>query len=347
MNTLRGLCIGAGYFAQFHFNAWRRIDDVRIVGICDIDQEKARKAAEIVGAEETFADLTTALRVATPDFVDIITPADSHLELVEHCAKEGLPVICQKPLAPDFATAEKIVQSAEYSGVRLMVHENFRFQPWHRELKRLVDSAVVGKQLHSLSFRTRTGDGWGDEAYLARQPYFRQMTRFLVHETGVHFIDVFRYLAGEITEVAAHLRRLNPVIAGEDAALLIFRFACGASGLWDANRYNETSDANPRLTFGEFLVECDGGSLRLHGDGRITVQPLGECERTHAYQWRDIDFAGDCVHATQRHFIECLRSGRPFETDGREYLHTLRVVEAAYEADRLRRSVVVGSGVPL
>jgi predicted dehydrogenase len=263
------------------------------------------------------------------------------LELVAACAKHGVSIICQKPLAPDFVTAERVVQTAEEAGVRLMVHENFRFQPWHRELKRLLDERVIGDRLHSLSFRTRTGDGSGKDAYLGRQPYFREMPRFLIHETGVHFVDLFRYLGGEITEVSAHLRRLNPVIAGEDAALVVVCFASGATGLWDANRYNDSTAADPRLTFGEFLIEGNGGSVRLYANGRITVQPLGGQESTHNYNWSNTGFGGDCVFATQSHFIECLQSDSPFETGGREYLQTLRVVEAVYDADHTRRSVTL------
>jgi predicted dehydrogenase len=341
MRAFRGLCVGAGYFAQFHFEAWRRIEGAQIVAVCDTDLEKARRAAEFLGAEGAFDEFGTALRAAAPDFVDIITPPHSHLELVTACAEQGVSIICQKPLAPDFATAERIVQTAEQASVRLMVHENFRFQPWHREFKRLLDARVIGDRLHGLSFRTRTGDGWGEGAYLGRQPYFREMPRFLIHETGVHFVDLFRFFGGEISEVAAHLRRLNPVIAGEDAALVVVRFASGATGLWDANRFNDSTAADPRLTFGEFLIEASGGSVRLYGDGRITVQPLGGQEYTHDYHWSNTGFGGDCVFATQTHFIECLGSGSPFETYGREYLQTLRVVEAVYDADRMQRTVTM------
>jgi predicted dehydrogenase len=156
------------------------------------------------------------------------------------------------------------------------------------------------------------------------------MPRFLIHETGVHFIDTFRFLAGEIRRVHAVIRRLNPVIAGEDCGLLIFEFENGAVGLWDANRWNESSCDDPRYTFGEFLVEGSGGSIRLHADGRLTLQPLGGPEREHPYHHERRGFGGDCCHATQRHFAEALLGGRPFETAGEEYLKTLAVEEALY-----------------
>jgi predicted dehydrogenase len=185
----------------------------------------------------------------------------------------------------------------------------------------------------------RTGDGWGDDAYLARQPYFRTMPKLLIFETGVHFIDTFRYLGGEVEAVYANLRKLNPVIAGEDAGLVVFEFASGAIGAWDANRFNECNDPDPRFTFGEFLVEGNGGSIRLYLDGRITVQRLGEAEVEHEYPHPRQAFAGDCVYTTQRHFIDSMLNDQPFETDGDEYLRTLAVQEAVYQSAESRQVV--------
>ena len=99
------------------------------------------------------------------------------------------------------------------------------------------------------------------------------------------------------------------MIAGEDTGLLTFRFQSGAVGVWDANRYNESTAADPRYTFGEFLIEGNGGSIRLYPDGRLTVQPLGKPEVDHPYQHANRGFGGDCVFATQRHFVDCLKSG--------------------------------------
>lgn len=156
-----------------------------------------------------------------------------------------------------------------------------RFQPWYREIRRLIDLGAIGDTLHGLSFRARPGDGWGDDAYLARQRCFRDMPRLLIYETGVHFIDTFRYLAGEVDEVYAILNRWNSVIRGEDSALVAFRFAAGASGVWDASRYNEGTDAGPRCTFGQMLVEGNGGAIRLYGDGRLAIQKLEEVTEVH------------------------------------------------------------------
>jgi predicted dehydrogenase len=270
--------------------------------------------------------------VEKPDFVDVITPPSAHREICAEAAGRGIQIICQKPLAPSYSEAEAIVLGAENAGVRFMVHENFRFQPWHREIKRQLAAGAIGDKIHSLSFRSRMGDGWGEEAYAPRQPYFREYPRLLVYENGVHFIDTFRFLAGEITRVTAWLRRLNPVIKGEDCALLVFEFANGSLGQWDANRYNESNSSDPRYTFGEFLLEGNGGSLRLGSDGSLTLQKLNGKEQVLNYRHERRGFCGDCVYFTQRHFVDRLLDGTPFETSGREYLKNLVVQEAVYKS---------------
>jgi len=344
MTKLRGVGIGAGYFSQFHYEAWARIAGVEITAVCDPDLARATVVRERFGLARQYADFREALARERPDFIDIITPPASHPEICQAAAEAGVHVICQKPLAPSLDHARAMVQSCTDLGVRLMVHENFRFQPWHREIKRLLDSGAIGTRLHSLTFRSRPGDGWGADAYLGRQPYFRTMPRLLVHETGVHFIDTFRFLGGEIVRVYGLLRTLNPAIAGEDCGLLILEFADGALGVWDANRYNESNCADPRYTFGEFLVEADGGSIRLALDGTLTVQRLGEPERPHDYVHDRRGFSGDCVFATQQHFVDRLQAGKPFETEGAAYLRTLVVVESLYESARLRIPVEVPPG---
>lgn len=339
MSKLKGVAVGAGYFSQFHFDAWARISEVHLAAVCDVNAEAAESAATRYGIEKHYADFVQMLDAEQPDFVDIITRPDSHLSLVKEAASRGIPIICQKALAPTIDEAKDIVRVAESAGVPLMVHENFRFQPWYREIRRQIDSGSIGDRLHSVSFRCRTGDGWQRDAYLDRQPYFREMPRLLIFETGVHFVDTFRFLAGEIDGVYASLRKLNPDIVGEDSAVVMFEFNSGATGIWDGNRFNEPNSPDARLTFGEALIEGNGGALRLFGSGRLTLQPLGQEETEVDYSFEKRGFAGDCVLATQQHFIDCLRTTRPFETSGVEYLKSLLVVDAIYRSAEMQLPV--------
>jgi predicted dehydrogenase len=343
MKKLRGVAAGAGYFSRYHFEAWQRIGHAEITALCSLDALKAREAAQQYGIAQVYDDVAVMLDREQPDFIDIITPPQTHLQLVRLAAERGVHILCQKPLAPAMEGARAIVDMAAKAAVRLMVHDNFRFQPWHREAKLLLDQGAIG-QLQTISCRTRLGDGWGVDAYLARQPYFRDMPRFLIFETGVHFIDVYRYLAGDIARVYARLRRLNPVIQGEDCALVCFDFASGAAGLWDADRFHEGPAKDPRYTFGEFSLEGDAGALRINGEGNILLRRLGEAEKLYPYAPSHRGFAGDSVLAALNHFIDCLRDGRPFETNGQDYLKTLAVQEAVYASAAQDRPVAVDPG---
>jgi len=124
---------------------------------------------------------------------------------------------------------------------------------------------------------------------------------------------------------------------------LVFEFSNGVIGSWDANRYNESQDENPRYTFGEFLIEGSEGSLRLAGDGTILLKRLGKAETQVEYEHHHIGFAGDCCYFTQRHFVDRLLDGGAFETNGEDYLRTLRVQDAVYESAEKRVPVEVKS----
>ena len=205
-------------------------------------------------------------------------------------------------------------------------------------MRRCLDAGLLGTP-HAISVRLRPGDGQGAAAYLERQPYFQNMPRFLVHETAIHFIDAFRFLLGEVRAVTARLRRVNPVIAGEDAGYVLFEFASGATALIDANRLNDHVAANPRLTMGEQWLEGSGGVLRLGGDGELFWKPHRQSEQPHAYAWDNRGFAGDCVHAQQRHIAECLIAGRDPVNTGRDYLRNIAIEEAVYRSHAERRTV--------
>jgi predicted dehydrogenase len=339
---LRVCTVGAGYFSRFHHDGWRRLERADLLAVCDVDRAKAETMAEAFGIGRAFDDAATMLDAFKPDLLDIVTPPATHAALVGLAAARGIDVVCQKPLAPTLEEARALARHARTAGIRLIVHENFRFQPWYREALLLLQAGALGTP-HSVAFRLRPGDGQGPDAYLARQPYFQAMERFLVHETAIHLIDTFRFLLGEIEAVFAWLRRLNPAIAGEDAGYVLFRFASGAAGLFDGNRLNEHVSDDPRRTMGEMWLEGSGGVLRLDGMGRLWLKPHGGDERGHAYAFEDRNFGGDCVHLLQRHVVEHLLDDRPLENDAARYLRNVEIEEAVYRSANEGRWVDISS----
>ncbi|MBE0657906.1 MAG: Gfo/Idh/MocA family oxidoreductase [Bryobacteraceae bacterium] len=330
--------MGAGYFSRFQYEAWTRIPEAKIRAIYNRTESKAREMMASYGVEAYYGDWREMVERERPDFADIITPPETHLEMCEFLASRGVHIICQKPLAPTYEESRRIVECAREAGVRFMVHENWRWQPWYREIKRIQQAGEIGAFTH-VYFRMRMGDGWGERAYLDRQPFFRDYPRLLIYETGVHFVDTFRYLLGEVAEVYANLRRLNPVIKGEETGQVFFRFASGATAFWDANRYNEVESDSPRYTFGEMRIDAMGGHLTLDTGSNIRVKRLGEAAYDADYARANVNFAGDCVYRTQRHFVDRFLDGGEFESSGEDYLKTLRVVDAIYDSAERRQAV--------
>lgn len=325
-SELRVACVGAGYFSQFHVDSWLRMPRAHLVGICDSDFERARKL-DI----PPFADLIEMIEETAPDVLDAVVPPDAQGELLRSAISSGVStVICQKPFCRSLAEARDICAEAELANVTMIVHENFRFQPWYRFIKSELDKGIIGT-LQNMSMRLRPGDGQGPQAYIARQPYFQKMERFLIHETGVHWIDTFRFLAGDPKSVYADLRRLNPAIAGEDAGYVIFDHSDDVQAILDGNRHLDHKAENQRLTMGDALFEGTEGVLELIGDGSVWFRGKGSQERRRVFQAdTSIGFAGDCVHALNTHVVAGLLDGAEMENEAKGYLKVLEIEEAIY-----------------
>src|SRR5208282_4460840 len=174
-------------------------------------------------------------------------------------------VICQKPIAPDWPTALRLVETMENAGVPFMVHENWRWQPWYRAARQMILQGDIGAPI-GYGFRTRTRDGVGDQPY-PRQSYMRELRRFLIDEALVHHFDTARFLFGDICSIYAHAGKLNPRIAGEDRAIVILNHEQGVSGWVDGHRFLDPNPDGPAM--GEALLEGDAGALLILGTGDV------------------------------------------------------------------------------
>jgi len=325
---IRVACLGAGYFSQFHRDGWDRIDGATCVGVADLDLDRAR-ATDL----PAFGTLAAMLDATRPDVLDVILPSDAQAEAIQTALNAGVQtIICQKPFAQSYATAKQVTQAAEQAGAALIVHENFRFQPWYRRAKALIDEGAIGTVLQG-SFRFRPGDGQGPDAYLARQPYFQTMPRFLIHETGVHWVDTFRFLFGDPRAVYADLARMNPAIAGEDTGTVLFDHPGGIRTLLDGNRLLDHAASNTRCTMGEGVFEGTTGTLTLIGDGSLHLRHHGHLTSVEVLGPDTSGrFGGDCTRHLQAHVIDALQGGGVFENTARDYLRVIEIEEAIYRS---------------
>lgn len=325
---LIGIIVGAGHFAEIQMEAWASVKGARIAAVVSLTVENARQLADRYDIPG-YGDWETALAEVRPDFIDVCTPPDSHFRYVKLAADAGLPVLCQKPLAPTEEEGAALVRYCADRGVPLMINENWRWQAWYREMKRMIEAGMLGT-VYTAYFAMRPGDGWGAEPYPV-QPYFRQMRNFLLYETGVHWIDTFRFLFGEIESLYCRTRRVNPIIAGEDLAVVHFNFHSGVVAIYDANRTTYMEQVRTPA-YGIMTLEGTEGKLRLTDEGRIFYTPREGTEQEHRYSISS-GWKGGSAIATQQHFIDVLL-GRTaaFESAGEAYLRTVRAVFACYES---------------
>jgi predicted dehydrogenase len=323
---LKGAIIGCGWFAANHVQAWRRIPEVEIVAAADLSLDRSRSFAG-----RAYSSAEEMLDHEQVDFVDIATHAASHLALVRLAAERKLSIICQKPIAPDWAGALEIVRAAESAGVRLMIHENWRWQPWYRRVHEMIARGDIGAPI-VFGFRFRRRDGLGDEPY-EEQSYFRRERRLIVQQTLVHHLDTARFLFGEIDSVYAQASRRNSRILAEDQTIIVISHESGVHGWIDGHRFLDPNPPGPAM--GDAIFEGEGGA--------ISVLATGDVYQNNLLVWKNkiaaTLYGGDCVRATQAHFIACLKDGSPFESAGRSYLRTFAAVEAAYRSTIEQRCV--------
>ncbi len=325
---MRGLFIGAGQFASIQLEAWSQVPGVEIVGLVNRTLPRAVELAKRHGIPEVDTDVARCIGRLRPDFVDICTAVETHLPLARAALAAGVPVLCQKPMAPTLGESRELAGLAATSGVPVMINDNWRWQAWYREIKRLLDAGILGRPLGCL-LAMRTADGSGPEPY-ARQPYFRDMERFLILETGIHYFDTLRFLFGEVDRLSCVTRRLNPAIRGEDQAVATLEFASGLTAVWDGNRVAPFPVV--RSPFNGFMrLDASEASLEVDCYGTMTLTRRGAAPVPHTYPI-PAGYRGGSTVAAQRHFVERLRDGRPFETSAADYLRTTELVFAAYDS---------------
>ena len=327
---MKGAIIGAGFFAGIQAEAWNRIADANIIAVADTDTDRAQQFAERWSIPHVFNDIESLIQQTNPDFVDIATRPDSHRELVAAASRLGCHSICQKPMAPSITDCEAMVNACKIANVRLIIHENWRWQPWYRAARQAIADRDLGPVFH-LQFQVRTGDGFGPGAYTI-QPYFVEMERLLIYETLVHHLDTSRFLVGEVESVYCQTSRINPKIVGEDSANVSLRFKSGATGVIDANRINGPIPA-PKV-FGILNLECERGAVRVDGEGQVwtRIYESQDEEQVYEYDGAEQGYRGDSVLATQEHIIDSLRQNFRSESEGSEYLKSVRLVEACYQS---------------
>jgi myo-inositol 2-dehydrogenase / D-chiro-inositol 1-dehydrogenase len=256
--------VGAGRMGRTHLRALNDSTDVRIVAVAeplDTLRDEAVAHFDVTG----YSSLSEMLESGGIDGALIVTPSDSHVDVIALVAAAGLPILCEKPCgvtADDTKRAQQIVRDA---GVALQIGYWRRFVPALQEIRNDVASGAFGDVL-SLSCLQ-----WDGEPPSAA---FRSRSGGVFIDMGVHEFDQARWLTGSdftgMTAVASPAISDPDVTDDPDSAQVLCTSASGATVFVSLGRHYRGGDMASVEVFGSkghvhatFLNPEDGERAQL------------------------------------------------------------------------------------
>lgn len=267
------------------------VGGARVVAVCDPSQRARDEAASDFGPDCLLLTDLADLLAQDLDAVMVLTPDDTHVEIVKATLRAGLPTFCEKPLAITTEGADEILQVAADAKVRLYVGHNMRHMPVVRQMKAIVDSGEIGRVR---AIWCRHFVGAGGDFYFHDWHAERAHVGSLLLQKGAHDIDVIHWLAGGYTDRVSGVgdlvvygditdrrdnsdrlmwdwysrdtfpptaqRELNPVVDVEDISMLQMRLDNGVFASYQQCHFTPDYWRN-------YTVIGDAGRIENFGDG--------------------------------------------------------------------------------
>jgi D-apiose dehydrogenase len=331
MEKLKFAVIGCGFWSKFQIGAWSELEEVSLVAVYNRTLSKAEKIAEYFKVPHVYDKAEELFENEELDFVDIITDVDTHALFVEMAVNHGIKyIICQKPMAPDFETAKRMVAACRETATNLYIHENYRWQAPVRRFKQIIESGVIGKP-----FKARVSFLSGYPVF-DNQPFLKELDHFILTDMGSHILDVIRYLFGECEELWCQTRAINKGIKGEDMAAVMMRMKNGMP-VYTELSYASLVEHDSFSTL-HILIEGEAGSVYL-GPGfeiKITTRKGTQSEIVQfpSYTWADPDYIVNHesgIHVN-RNILDDILGKSKAENTGEDNLETVRLIWACYES---------------
>ena len=329
--------VGLGMALGPHLRSLEALDGRVEIAACYSPTPARRAAFAARHRWPTVADLEAILADPSIAIVFILTPPNSHLELVERCASAGKHVLLEKPIDVTVERARRAVEAMERAGRTLAIMLQHRFRAGSRRLKRLVEGGELGPLIAaSASIRW-----WRPPAYFAepgRGIKARDGGGVLITQ-AIHTLDLFQSLAGPIATVAA-AAATSPLraIDTEDIAGAAITFANGAIGTIDATtvaypgfpeRIELVGDKATAVLSAETLDLWFKDGRHLHEEGLPSKSGGAD----------PMDFPHDAHQALITDFLDAIDEGRLPVTHGREVLKVQLLIEAILRSAAEGRAV--------
>ncbi|MFD0868058.1 Oxidoreductase family, NAD-binding Rossmann fold [Chlamydia abortus] len=317
---MKAILVGLG---SAGYGWYKRIRQAGLeLAVVETDPNNRSKADDGV---PLYVDLEEAIGKEQPDFVVNVTPPQVHTRINTIAFDHKLPVLCEKPIAFDYAESVDIVGRSERERIPFMIAENYRRFAYMRKLKQVLESGVIG------AVSTM------DVSFYRYHNVQRNYSVSLLDDIAVHHFDLMRYLSGrEGRKIYARL--FNPIGHwGTDSECLAMNAQLELDGGIMAAFTGSISARGPETEWGgHWRIEGSEGAV-LVANQEIRVVRDGEVTVINDY--RDVDSPGALAD-----FLRGLRDGTEFETSGRDYLKTQAIVHYANESHRENRPVNIVLG---
>jgi predicted dehydrogenase len=140
--------IGPGRIATSYCKALQRSERVKIHGVASRDEQRAKDFAKQFGATKTYNSYEAIAKDPDIDVIYIATPHAFHAQQAITCLRHQKPVVCEKPLTLDHATAQEVVQAARDNSTFLLEGMWSRFNPSISLAKELIEAGTIGEVRH-------------------------------------------------------------------------------------------------------------------------------------------------------------------------------------------------------
>jgi predicted dehydrogenase/nucleoside-diphosphate-sugar epimerase len=144
--------IGTGYIANVHAEVLKNIPGVDIVGVYDIQQDKARNFAQKYHIPKVFNSSEEIIAGKLCDTVHVVVPPAAHKAAALPFLQAGIDVFLEKPMAVSSLECQELVQAAERSGAKLGINHNFKYYPAFLRCKQILADGSLGHIHHAISY---------------------------------------------------------------------------------------------------------------------------------------------------------------------------------------------------
>jgi predicted dehydrogenase len=312
---------------------------LHVAAVYDIDEAKARAVAADFGIPVVARSAEELASRADVDVVDIAVLPWIQPQIVPVVAAAGKHMLCQKPLAMDYATGVAEVEAAEAAGVLLAVNHQMRWDAGIAASRDLVAQGALGRVTEA-QVQVSVSTPLHLWAWIAESPHLD----IKIHST--HYLDALRSILGDpvwVTSVHGRYPEQAPVI-GETVTKTILEYPDGVQGLVATNHYNQHGPpyAEFRLLGTEGMLAGTIGLMYDYPNGRPdTLSLYRDGQEVQSFDF-DTRWLPDAFLGPMSDLMDAIATGRQPVTAGRQMLATLAIGEAAYRSAEERRSVRLG-----